>query len=201
MQLNLAWLTGERARTGQQAATYERLLQRLQLRAPRAGVVMGLPRIDEVGKYWEKDQPTPFCNIADPGRRWVLLPVGPADYRLLKEDLERRGSAELPVKIRIQGRAGRTWTGRLAQLPESEATELPLPLTHRAGGPVPVKPSEVPNVYVPQSQQYLVAVDLHDSDAAVYPGMMARVLIQCRWRTCAWWLWRTVSATFDLGLM
>jgi hypothetical protein len=30
---------------------------------------------------------------------------------------------------------------------------------------------------------------------------MAQVKIHCRWRSGAWWAWRTISSTFDLGLM
>ena len=38
---------------------------RLVLQAPRDGVVMGLPKVDEMGKRWEKDQSTPFCSVGD----------------------------------------------------------------------------------------------------------------------------------------
>ena len=51
---------------------------------------------------------------------------------------------------------------KIAQLPESEAKEVPLALTIKAGGPVAVKPSTQPNVYVPQNQQYLVAVSIQN---------------------------------------
>jgi hypothetical protein len=54
---------------------------------------------------------------------------------------------------------------------------------------------------VPQSQQYLVTVNLQDADPAVCPGTLAQVKIHCRWRTAAWWVWRAISSTFDLGLI
>jgi putative peptide zinc metalloprotease protein len=166
-------------------------------------VVLGLPRIDAIGKYWESDLQTPFCSIGDPGRLWVLLPVGPADYRVLQEDREeaRNHQAELEAAIRVRGRVGRTWAGKVAQLPGSEAREVPLPLTQKGGGPLPAKPGDSPSTYVPLSQHYLVAVTLLDPDGAVYPGTLAPVLIHCRWRTAAWWLWRTLAATFDLELV
>src|SRR5262249_31793998 len=159
-----------------------------------------LPHIDEVGKHWDSDAETPFCSVGDPGRLWVVVPLGPAEYRLLQEDLEEahRHGADLPVSVRVPGRPGRTWQGRAAPLPESEAAEVPMALTQRGGGPVPVKPGEQPNVYVPQSQQYLVAVALVEPDGAICPGSLARVLIRCRWRTGAWWLARVIASTFDL---
>jgi putative peptide zinc metalloprotease protein len=187
---------GERDGSVRQAAVYDKMARQLQLRAPRAGVVMGLPRIDEVGKFWEKDEQTPFCTIGDPGRLWVVVPVGPADYRLLRED-----RADLSVAVRIPGRPGRTWSGQVAQLPASEASEVPLALTQKAGGPLAVKPGELPYAHVPQSQQYLVAVALQDPDAAICPGTLAPVVIRGRWRTAAWWVWRALAATFDLGLV
>ena len=33
----------------------------------------------------------------------------------------------------------------------------------------------------------------------VWPGTLGQVKIHCRWRTAAWWLWRTISSALDLG--
>jgi putative peptide zinc metalloprotease protein len=187
---------GDRARSARQAEVYEKMARHLQLRAPRAGVVLGLPPIDEIGKYWESAAQTPFCTIGDPSRLRVLVPVGPTDYRLLQED-----RANLDVAIRIPGRPGHTWAGQLAMLPESEAREVPLALTQKGGGPLAVKPGELPSAYVPQSQQYLVAVALLNPDGAVCPGTLAPVVIRGPWRTAAWWVWRALASTFDLGLI
>ena len=77
---------------------------------------------------------------------------------------------------------------------------MPLALTIKAGGPVAVKPSTQPNVYVPQNQQYLVGIDILNADDAIRPGV-AQVKVHCRWHTFAWWVWRTISSTFDLGLL
>jgi len=191
--------TGEREVYARQVEFYEGRLRRLVLRAPRTGVVMSPPRIDEVGKLWEKDQTAPFCSIGDWGRLQALMPVPPPDYRLLKQDLAK--DPDLAVTIRVQGRGADTWGGHIAQLQESEAKEVPLQLTAKGGGPLAVKPTGKPNTYVPQNQQYLVAVDFRDPDGAICPGTLAQVKIHCRWRTCAWLLWRTISSTFDLGLI
>jgi putative peptide zinc metalloprotease protein len=194
---------GDRARYLEQVRGLDKALKELEIRAPRSGVVLGLPNIDEVGKYWDPEareqSTTAFCSIGDPAELRVLIPVGPADYRLLSDDLRR--TPDLAVTIRIQGRASQTWDGRVAHLPETEAKDVPAGLTTRCGGPLAVKPSANPYVYVPQSQQWLVGVDLQQHDSAMCPGTLAQVKIHCRWRTGAWWAWRTLSSTFDLGLM
>lgn len=171
--------------------------------APRAGVVVGLPKKDEVGKYWDKEERRPFCNIGDARKLRALVPVSPDDFDLLKEDkayFEKKGS-ELEATIRVQGRAGDTWRGQLGPLPPSEVKDLPHQLTTRGGGPIAVKPGAPNGPNVPQAQIYLVSVNFVDSDAAIYPGTMAQVKIHCHWQTGAWWLWRTVNNAFDLGLM
>jgi putative peptide zinc metalloprotease protein len=115
-----------------------------------------------------------------------------------------RPMADLPVTIRVQGRGGETWQGKLTRLPESEAKEVPLALSSRAGGPVAVKAGGAPgrqNALVPQAQQFLVYIDIVDPDGAIVPGSMAQVKVHCRPETCLSWLWRTLNNTFDLGLL
>ena len=141
------------------------------MRAPQSGVVMGLPRVDAIGKFRERDERMPLCSVGEPDRLWVLVPLAPADHRLLKMDLEeaRRRGGDLGVKVRIQGRLGATWAGRVVQLPESEAREVPVPLTQKAGGPVAVRP-DPDRSNVPLNQRYLVAIEIQDPDAGSLSG-------------------------------
>ena len=127
------------------------------------------------------------------------MPVSPADYRLLHGDLQI--AQILPVTIRVQGRADFTWHGRISQLPEQEAKHVPVPLTNKGGGNIAVKPAgkQDQEGLVPQSQQYLVGIDILDSDNKICPGTMAQAKIHCRWRTSAWWAWRAFSSAFDIG--
>jgi putative peptide zinc metalloprotease protein len=181
----------------------EQQMERLRLRAPRSGTVMGPPRTDEIGKTFEKN--SPFCEVGDEHYLRVLVPVTPAEYRLLKHDLEEKlkQDDELPVDIRVVGLGGRVWHGRLkqSQMPESEAREIPIQLSNRGGGKIAVKPppKNNPNANIPQSQQYLIPVDILDADNTICPGTLAQVKIHCRWRTTAWWGWRTFASAFDLG--
>ncbi len=190
---------GNRDKYAEEVATLSRVLKGLEVRANRSGIVLGAPKIDEEGKFWEREQETPFLSIGDPDQLRVLVPVTPSDYRLLKEDLHRK--RDLPVSVRVQGRDIQSWQGKVGLLPESEAKEVPPALAAKFGGPLAVKPSQNPNVIQPASQHYLVGIDLLNPDDAICPGTMAQVKVHCRWQTGAWWVWRTVSSTFDLGLI
>jgi putative peptide zinc metalloprotease protein len=177
--------------------------QRLVLRAPCDGVLMGLPNIDEIGKRWDKDQSTPFCSVGNPARHRVLVPVSPDEYELIRSDRAKRRQKheKVPVTIRVEGRAERTWSGEVAYLPESEAKEIPPALTNKAGGPLAIKPNSQPHHPEPQSQVYLLGVNIDQSDSAIVPGVLAQVKIHCEYRSCAWWAWRSISSTFDLSLL
>jgi hypothetical protein len=288
---------------------YERILRDdLVLKAPRSGVVSGVPRMDEVHKMFEMDPTKPFLTIHDPGKLRVCLPVLTLDLNRLKENLERPSRAsiktlrrlqdkvsvyyqdaplaavfadlnqkvkgvhllldpeaglsdgikvtyeareqrlgtaldkmfeglglgyvvvsdeksdhdgwlkvrpgrergfpegqrqfgELDVEVLVPGRDGKTWKGKLTYLPESEAKEIPLQLSSRGGGPVAVKAGGNPNTLIPQTQHYLVYIDLIDTDVAVSSGTLAQVKIFCKPETCAHWVWRKINDIFDLGLL
>src|SRR5262249_38115856 len=108
---------------------------------------------------------------------------------------------ELSIKLRVLGRHGMIHTGQVAQLPETEAKDVPWALAQKCGGPLPIKPGDPSHAAVPQSQQYLVAILLNDTDGTIRPGNLAQVSVHCRWRTGAWWVWRAVASTFDVGLL
>jgi putative peptide zinc metalloprotease protein len=181
----------------------------LVLRSPRDGVVMGVPMPEELGKMWiwnrdqpDKDQSTLFCSVGDRSHLRIIVPVAPADLQLLRDDLGTgTGGKSLPVTIRVVGRDMKTWTGKVTHLPASEAKTVLPALSSKLGGPVPVKPSEDPNKLTPQSQVFLVDVDIDQPDDAIALNSLAQVHIHCEYRSIAWWVWRTVSSTFDLRLL
>lgn len=205
MEREIARLRGDKETNTRRVETLNRLLTELSLKAPRDGVVMGLPQVDEIGRYMDAEQSSrAFCSIGDPTHLRVLVPLSPADYRLLLQDLAavRGEQRDLAVTIRVKGRGERTWQGVIAQLPEAEAKEIPPALTSKFGGPLAFKPPSGPNEsYAPLSQVYLVGIDIKDSDGAIAPGTLSQVKIHCRWQTARWWVWRSISQAFDLGLM
>jgi putative peptide zinc metalloprotease protein len=186
---------GERTKAEYQVAVLNDQKRYLEFHAPRDGIMMSPPHMDEIGKKYEHSDP--FAAIGDPHRLRVLMGVSPSDYRLLRHDLKQ--VSDLAVDIRVRGLGGRIWHGKLSQLPEDAAKDIPVQLTNKGGGNVAVKPSSKPNTYVPQSQQYLVGVDILDADDAIWPGTMAQVKVHCQWRSCAWFCWRWFNSAFDLG--
>jgi hypothetical protein len=177
-------------------------MKKLILRAPRDGVVIGLPQIDEIGKRWDRDQNTLFCSIGDKTKLRVIVPLAPADYDLLQKNLKKETpNRPLESTIRVQGHGSKLWQGRIGVMPKSAAKTIPMQLSTKAGGPLAVKPGSNPNELEPQSQVFLVGVDLIDPDDTIAINSHAQVKIHCEYHSCAWWIYRTVSATFDLGLM
>lgn len=178
-----------------------RLAAQAQLVAPAAGVVMGLPKPDEVGKLFDRNytQGRPVCTVGDPGRLIAKVPVVPIDYRLLRDDLPSDG--HLDVSVCVSGRTDRLFHGKLRRLPESDAKQVPLALTQRGGGPLAVKPSgENGQEMSPVAQVYVIEVELTDPDVTVRPGALVLVKVHCRWRSGAWWVGRKLSEALDIGL-
>jgi putative peptide zinc metalloprotease protein len=126
--------------------------------------------------------------VVRPGRERVF-PEGP------------RKLAETPITIRIQGRGRETWSGKIRALPESEAKEVPLALSNRGGGPVPVKAGSKGGALIPQTQYYLVYVDIDDADEFIAAGTTAQVKISCKSETCLTWIWRKLNTSLELRLM
>jgi putative peptide zinc metalloprotease protein len=180
-------------------------MDKLTLVAPRAGIVIGLPPVDEVGKRWDREQQTTvFCSIGDKTKLRVIVPLSPADYDLLVENYDKRKltpNDPLEATIRVQGHDSRLWKGRISQLPKSDAKDVPIYLTNKAGGPLAVKPGSEANRIIPQSQVFLVGIDFEQPDDSIAINSHAQVKIHCEYRSCAWWIYRTISSTFDIPLM
>jgi putative peptide zinc metalloprotease protein len=177
-------------------------MDKLILRAPRDGIVINLPPIDEVGKRWDREQNTLFCSIGDRKKLRILVPLSPSDYELLNENKKQKDKTHeaLEATIRVQGHGSRLWEGRITHLPTAAAEKIPPQLSTKAGGPIAVKPTSEPNKLVPQSQVYLVGIDVLDSDSSIAINSNAQVKIHCEYRSCAWWAYHTVATALDIGL-
>ena len=174
----------------------------LVLKATQKGVVMGLPAPDEVGKTWNKDQATtPFCSIGDPRSLRVLVPVPAVDYDILRQDIRNLGgdAARMPVTIRIQGRGDHLWKGRITLLPQSNATTIPPALSSREAAPWPSNRARRSWSRSPRSTSSASISKTPTGRYVRAPWPRSRfTALTARAR---WWLWRTISSTFDLGLM
>ena len=162
---------------------------------------MGLPMIDEVGKRWDKQERTTFCSIGDKTKLRVVVPLSPADYALLEENYKNGTLHHTQATIRVQGRGSKLWAGKISQLPKSNSRDIPVQLSNKAGGPLAVKPTSEANKLVPQSQVFLVGIDFEKPDDSIAINTQAQVKIHCEYRSCAWWIHRTIASTFDIGLV
>jgi putative peptide zinc metalloprotease protein len=171
-----------------------------ELKAPRDGVVVTIPRKDEIGKLFDQGYPEapPIIQVGDPTKLLIKVPVSPQDFRVLKDDLPAKGG-ELDVSILLKGRSDREFHGKLKRLPGQNATTLPIQLTQRGGGPLAVKPSDDPNQLIPLAQTYIVEVEVTDPDAAIRTGQLAVVKIHAKWRSGAWWVGKTLANALDIG--
>ena len=187
---------------GKANASYEQVreeMKRLILRAPRDGVVLNLPTIDDVGKrFGDKDQNPMFCSVGNRTKLRVTVPLTSSDYDLLVENY--RKNSELEATIRVQGHGSKLWKGTISQLPKQDAAEVPPQLSTKLGGPIAIKPSSPHDKFLPQSQVFLVGIDFQDPGDAIAINSSAQVKIHNEYRSCAWWIWRAVSGAFDLGL-
>jgi hypothetical protein len=132
----------------------------------------------------------------------VLVPVSPDDYHLLWDNIGKLKS--LPVTLRVPGRGNAYAHGVVNRLPESDAKEVPVPLTHPGGGPLAIKQptqDQTKKGPVPQAQQYLIEVDVTDADSHLMPGTMVTAKIHCEWKPAAWLAWRKIATMFDLPLI
>ena len=191
-------------KTQGELASVRQQMKLLVLTAPRDGYVMGSPSAEDIYRPWEKGVPDkPFCHIGDTTRLRMLVPVSPDDYALIRSDLaaKKKKGEDLLVTIRIHGFGSQLWTGRVAHLPTLADKTVPLQLTTKGGGPLAMKPGSDPNDPEVQGQVYLVGIDFETkTDRSVSPGTLGQVKIHCEYRSAAWWAWRTISGTFDLGL-
>ena len=196
------WATGEGFQ--KQEMLLDEQIEKLTIRAPIDGMVFTQLKRTDAGKAWDESEVRPICQVGDPTRLKVLVPIAPHEHQLLKEEMAAKGDGiPLSASIRVPGQGMFSWDGRVNRLPTADAKSVPMQLTFKGGGPLATKPAENPNVLVPQSQTYLVDVEILEPGRhlAVRPGVQPVVKIQCRWRSAAWWAWHSINVAFDLGMM
>ncbi|HMO37584.1 MAG TPA: HlyD family efflux transporter periplasmic adaptor subunit, partial [Gemmatales bacterium] len=167
---------------------------RLILRAPIDGTVMKLIPREQLGNQVPRG--LELCSIGDPEKLRAIFLVEPADKDLISIDDE--------ALIRIHGRGYNYWKGHISSIANKETTEIPNPLSSKYGGDVPTETRQVEGeqrqVERPQSQRFMVTVDLDEMDAAIHPGVMGRVKVLVPPRTLAWRFYRYMNATWNWRL-
>jgi putative peptide zinc metalloprotease protein len=201
-ELNLAIINAEQelqTALSQEQMSQEEAARVSIVKAPRSGYITGLPRREEISKLWDAEKNVPFCQIGNLGQVRIRVPVSPPDYRLIKKNLETRES--LSATILIPGRSDKLFSGIVRSIPTTDEKNVPLQLTHRGGGPIAIKPNADPNVLQPLAQTYLIDVDVDDPNHEITPGTLVQTKIHCEWKSAAWWVWRHIASSLDLGLL
>lgn len=188
--------------------------EELLILAPRDGIVGQAPRQEDIGKLFEgaRDQPQtqPILTIHELGKLRACLPLTTSDYNRLAHDLkslsaknERTGEDEaLWINMRVLGLDASTFPASIDRLDESEAKFIPYLLSNRANGPVAVHPPNPRSPgLIPQTQHYLVYLNIDAADPAITVGALAQVKIYLQPETCLHWAWRTINDLFNLRLM
>jgi putative peptide zinc metalloprotease protein len=175
------------------------------LKAPRAGTIMGAPKKEDINRPWDKQEGHAFCKIGDPKTLRLLVGVTAADYREVRQNLdrvkaERPDAPYLEVTILAKNRSDHEFKGRVTKVPDTDEKNLPLALTHRGGGSIQTKPTSDPNVSQPMIQTFLIPVEVDNPDATLVPGTVAMAKIHMQWRSGAWWAWRSIASALDIGL-
>jgi putative peptide zinc metalloprotease protein len=152
--------------------------KQLVLTAPRDGNVIGLPKIDDIGKTWARENlEAEFCRVGDLSKLRALVPVSRAEYQLIGRELKqkREQGQQLTVTIRVRGE--RRLRGHVAVLPAAAAGEIPGGLSKAGGGPLATKPGSPPGVIEPAAEVYLIGIELDTPGRHVLPGTLGKVEI------------------------
>jgi multidrug efflux pump subunit AcrA (membrane-fusion protein) len=83
--------------------------EELVLHAPRSGVIGLAPRVDAVGKLFEKNPTQPFCTINESRRLRVCLPLVTPEMNHLRESLERPSDAAMRTRQLLRHRVQLTY--------------------------------------------------------------------------------------------
>ncbi|MEZ6142832.1 MAG: hypothetical protein R3B84_19895 [Zavarzinella sp.] len=177
------------------------------LKAPRAGVVMGVPKQEDIYRTWVVGESPPFCTIGDIKHLRLVVPVDSTDYLEIKRNLAlaKQNHPQTPwidVDILPNYQHDRRLKGRVTEagIPLVDQKNIPIALTNRGGGPLATKPGGDPNVNEPLVQTYLIRVEVDDPYNCLVPGTRTTAKMNLQWRSAAWWSWRAITSALDLGL-
>jgi putative peptide zinc metalloprotease protein len=197
----------------QQLALLEKDRGRLQLVAPRAGVVVPPPLIpdqkrgggelgqwsgtpldkENIGATLSPGERSLFCKIGDPDELEALLAIDQADI-----DFVRSGD-EVELILEQDLDRGVILKGSISEIEPEEMKVPPRQLTAQAGGPLATEIDET-GVTRPLDPTYQRTVPIDDPTGELRPGLIGTAKIHTAPRTLASRLWRYLSATFSFEL-
>jgi putative peptide zinc metalloprotease protein len=174
----------------QEHAVLREQLDRLVLRAPCDGAVLGLRPVEDRGKWLENG--TEVCRVGDPRVLRAVLLVEPAEHELV--------SAGSRAWVRVHGAGAQSWPGVVTEIAQVDAASIPPALSRRAGGDVLTRQDPVSKAEQPYHPHYLSTVRFQRVDGAIHPGALGRVKIEAGSQTLWWRFQRYLARTFTTPL-
>ncbi|MBL8821051.1 MAG: efflux RND transporter periplasmic adaptor subunit [Planctomycetia bacterium] len=168
--------------------------ERLVLRAPQDGTVMKLIPKEQLGNHVPRG--TELCIVGDVTKLRAIFLVEPSDKDLIQENDE--------ALLRIHGLGYNYWKGHITSIANKETAEIPYQLSSKYGGDVATETkaleSEQRQVERPQSQHFMVTINLDELSPAIHPGVMGKVKVMVPPRTLAWRFYRYLNSTLNWRL-
>ncbi len=171
----------------QQAETVQKDINRLVLKAHRAGTVMRPPKPEQLGIFLEVG-PAPFCQIGDPKKLQAWLVVDQADQELIREGQK--------VKLKFYSQTLSIVDGVISKIPNVNVDRLPPELANEAGGEVATTTDPETGQQIPIHTLYYAVVPLENPDLHLQPGLRGKAKIQALKISLAERVWRWVKGLF-----
>ena len=174
---------------------------KLTLRAPRDGMIVGMPHPETVGQWLRPGgaaaggKPSkPLCSVADPTRLEARVIIDQSDVDLIHE-------SEHPTAwVKVYGVGRRTYTSKVRLVATRNQQDLPAELSNQGGGEIATKPDQATGQMQPLSAVYEVVIPIDNADLHLQPGLRGTARIDAGYATFGWWLWRLITKTFHFTL-
>lgn len=194
----------------QQLAEKLRDRNRLQLRAPKDGVVLPPPWVPK------RDNPdgrlptwaatplepknvgcllqagTQFCLVGDPGQMEAVLVIDQDDIDFVRVGQE--------VEIKLDHLPYDTFKGKIEKIAAEEMDASSRRLSAKSGGELSTETDPSSGVERPMSASYKASVPLADPNGEFRIGLLGSAKIHVRPQTLGQRLWRTITRTFTFKL-
>ncbi len=174
---------------------------KLTLRAPRPGVVMGMPDPETVGQWLrpggggpDGKASKPLCEVANPKRLEAHLIVDQSDVDLIREKNHPR------AWLKVYGTSERTFKSRVEEVAKRNREDIPPELSNLAGGEIATEADKKTGQVKPVSAVYEVVIPIDNGDLILQPGLRGFARIDAGNATLGWWLWRLIAKTFHFTL-
>ncbi len=164
--------------------------ERLTLRAPVDGTIMGLPSAEAKGKWLEPG--SELCHVALDTSLRATLVASAADHELITP-----GSR---AWLHIHGAGLQKVQGVVREVAQVDAKSIPPQLSSRAGGDIATQQDPTTGSEKPHQPHYLVAIRLLRYDPAAHPGALGWVRIETQPQTLWWHVRRALGTTLNWGL-